>query len=113
MNISITRDASIAVAAISGDVTHATAPEFQKVLEGELTRSKALVLDFSELNLLTSSGLRVLLLLHRAAADGDRRVVLAAVPEAVRDVMEITGFWDQFGHYPSVAEAVSALGGVL
>jgi len=109
MNISITRESSIAIAAISGDVTHATAPEFQQCLLDELTRSKNLVLDFSELNLLTSSGLRGLLLLHRAAADGDCRLVLAAVPDAVRDVMEITGFWDQFGHYPSLAEARAAL----
>ena len=111
MKISITREASIAVATISGDVTHATAPEFQQCLEGELTRSKSLVLDFSALNLLTSSGLRVLLLLHRAATDGGCRLALAAVPEAVRDVMEITGFWDQFGHYPSVVEARTALAG--
>ena len=111
MNITITRNASITVAAISGDITHATAPEFQKSLLHELTETKALVLDFSELNLLTSSGLRVLLLLHRAAADGDCRLVLAAVPEPVRDVMEITGFWDQFGHYPSPADACAALTG--
>ena len=109
MKISISREPSIAVATVSGDVTHATATEFQHCLEGELTRSKGLVLDFSELNLLTSSGLRVLLLLHRAAADGGCRLLLAAVPEAVHDVMEITGFWDQFGHYPSVAEARTAL----
>lgn len=112
MKISITREASIAVAAVSGDVTHATAAEFQQCLAGELTRSRGLVLDFSEIKLLTSSGLRVLLLLHRAAADGGCRVLLAAVPGAVRDVMEITGFWDQFGHAPSVVEARAALAGV-
>lgn len=111
MNISITRESSIAVAAISGDVTHATAPEVQKALLDELTRSKGLILDFSQLKLLTSSGLRVLLLLHRTAADDDCRLVLAAVPEAVRDVMEITGFWDQFDHYASLAEARTALAG--
>ena len=109
MKISISREPSVAVAAISGDITHATAPEFQQCLLDELAHSKNLVLDFSELNLLTSSGLRGLLLLHRAAADGDRRLVLAAVPEAVRDVMEITGFWEQFGHYPSLSEARTAL----
>jgi anti-sigma B factor antagonist len=109
MKISISREPSVAVAAVSGDITHATAPEFQQRLLEELAGGKNLVLDFSELNLLTSSGLRGLLLLHRAAADGDCRLVLAAVPEAVRDVMEVTGFWDQFGHYPSLAEARTAL----
>ena len=111
MNITVIHDSSIAVASISGDVTHATAPDFQNGLLHELGQSKALVLDFSELNLLTSSGLRVLLLLHRAASDGNSRVVLAAVPETVRDVMEVTGFWDQFDHYPSSAEACAALTG--
>ncbi len=113
MNVTITHDSSITVASVSGDVTHATAPEFQSSLLHELNTAKALILDFSELNLLTSSGLRVLLLLHRTATDGDCRLVLAAVPEAVRDVMEVTGFWDQFNHYPSSAEASAALTGVL
>ena len=111
MNITITHESSITIASINGDVTHATTPELQNSLLRELGESQALILDFSELNLLTSSGLRVLLLLHRTATDSNCRLVLAAVPEAVRDVMEVTGFWDQFHHYPSSAEACAALTG--
>ena len=110
MNITITHDPMIAVATIGGDVSHAVAAEFQERLQAELTSTAALVLDFSGVNLLTSAGLRVLLLLHREATVAGRYLLLVAVPPNVRDVMEVTGFWDQFIHFPSLAEATVALG---
>ncbi|MFZ4537586.1 STAS domain-containing protein [Propionivibrio sp.] len=109
MNISIRYDTTICIAAIDGDVTHANAGKFLEQLLAELLTAKALVLDFSNLNLLTSAGLRALLLLHREAENSKHYLVLAAVPPGVRDVMEVTGFWDQFAISLSVKEAYNLL----
>ena len=108
MNITIIRDRTISVAAIDGDITHSVAPELQRQLLDALAEASVLILDFSQLRMLTSAGLRALLLLHRNAAAADRRLILAAAPAGVRDVMEVTGFWDQFDHFPSLTEARAA-----
>jgi anti-sigma B factor antagonist len=109
MNLSISNRQQAAVAAVTGDVTHAVSAEFQSTLLSALRESPALVLDCSGVNMLTSAGLRALLLLHREAAASGRRLALAAVPPSVRDVMEVTGFWDQFLAFSSVDDAVAAV----
>jgi len=64
----------------------------------------------SAISLLTSAGLRTLLLVHRQAANTGKPLALAAVPSGVQDVMEVTGFLDQFTLYPTEADAVRLLG---
>lgn len=111
MNLDITPDPEISVAQPSGDITHAAAADFQSRLVEALGATRALVLDFSRLGLLTSAGLRALLMLHRQAHGAGRTLVLAAVPAGVREVMEVTGFWEHFVHQPSVDAARAALAG--
>ena len=99
------------MAAVTGDVTHAVSAEFQSSLLEALKGSGGLVLDCSGIGMFTSSGLRSLLLLHREASGSGKPFILAAVPPALRDVMEVTGFWDQFFSSPTVDEALAAIGG--
>lgn len=110
MNISISIQQHAAVASVTGNITHAVSGEFQSTLLAALVESPALVLDCSGIVMLTSAGLRVLLLLHREASASGKRLSLASVPPAVRDVMEVTGFLDQFQSHPTVADAVAATG---
>lgn len=110
MNLSLSRSSSTAIVAVTGNITHAVSGEFQSALLGALAESPALVLDCSGIVMLTSAGLRVLLLLHREASASGRLLVLASVPPAVRDVMEVTGFLDQFQAYPTVEAAIAATG---
>lgn len=111
MDLDILPDPEVSVARACGDVTHAAAADFQSRLAEALGATRALVLDFSGLGLLTSAGLRALLMLHRQAAGAGRSLVLAAVPAGVREVMEVTGFWEHFAHQPSVDAARVALAG--
>ncbi len=113
MNLSITHNPRAAVASVTGDITHAVSPEFQSTLLEALKSSGGLVLDCSGIGMFTSAGLRVLLLLHREAVASGGCLILAEVPAAVRDVMEVTGFWEQFLSSPTVGEAIAALPGSL
>lgn len=110
MNLTFTTSNGTAIAAVTGNITHAVSGEFQSSLLATLGGSPALVLDCSGIVMLTSAGLRVLLLLHREASASGKRLVLAAVPPAVRDVMEVTGFLDQFQSRPTVEDAIAAAG---
>lgn len=107
MIVTVSRQGSAAVAAIAGQITHAVCGELQERLMNELRSSDAMVLDCSHVEMLTSAGLRMLLLLHREALGGGKRLVLAVVPEPVQDVMAVTGFWDQFVTRNTLDEAVA------
>ncbi|MEI6034258.1 MAG: STAS domain-containing protein [Verrucomicrobiae bacterium] len=108
MTITTTTLHHAAIAAVAGDITHAVADEFQSALLSGLKGSDALVIDCSGVNVLTSAGLRTLLLLHREASTSGKRLALASLPPGVRDVMDVTGFLDQFLTCASVADAVAA-----
>ncbi len=109
MNLSLSESSEAAIAAITGDITHAVSDEFQSTLLGWLKESPALILDCSGVNMLTSAGLRALLLLHREASASGKRLALASVPPGVRDVMDVTGFLDQFELHRTVADALAAI----
>jgi anti-sigma B factor antagonist len=110
MNLTFTTTNGTAIAVVTGNITHAVSGEFQSSLLATLAESRALVLDCSGIVMLTSAGLRVLLLLHREASAAGKTLVLASVPPAVCDVMEVTGFLDQFQLYPTVEAGAAAAG---
>ena len=54
---------------------------------------KKLVLDFKEVDYISSAGLRVLLLLHKQML-AEEGLTIININETVREVLEITGFLD-------------------
>lgn len=110
METTLTLQDRIAIATLSGDITHAVAGELQLQLMAALENATALLLDCAAIGMLTSAGLRTLLLLHRQAQAGGKRLLLAAVPPAVEEVMRVTGFWDPFQTCTTREEALAKLG---
>lgn len=79
--------------ALSGRLDAVTAPDFDKVVQNDLTGITDLTLDFSELVYVASAGLRVLLLAQkRMKKQGSMKLV--HVSKDVKDVLEMTGFID-------------------
>ena len=91
MDIKKQKDGTKLTVAISGRIDTATAPEAEAFINENLDGVQNLILDFKEVNYVSSAGLRVLLSLYKkmAAKDGMK---LINVNEAVRDVFEVTGF---------------------
>ena len=85
------------VVAAKGRLDHATA----RLLEahcGELLRSgcKCVVFDFSNLQVLSSAGLRALLGLSKRIRAGGGRLVFAGIRGNIRDMFDVAGFLDVF-----------------
>ena len=79
--------------ALEGQLDTMTAPALEAELEDALKSADSLVLDFSELDYVSSSGLRVLLSAHkRMSCKGGMKV--KNINEIVREVFEVTGFCD-------------------
>ncbi len=76
---------------ISGRVDTVTSPEVDAYVNQNLEGAESLILDFKDVNYVSSAGLRVLLSLHKKmAAKGGMKLI--NVNESVNDVFEVTGF---------------------
>ena len=79
--------------ALEGRLDTVTAPELEKELNASLDAANALTLDFTNLEYISSAGLRVLLTAHKAmSAKGGLKIT--NVNEIVREVLDVTGFSD-------------------
>ena len=79
--------------AIIGRLDTTTAPELEEELQNSLEGVKELVLDFSELEYISSAGLRVLLATQKAMR-GKGEMKVTGVNDVVMEVFEVTGFTD-------------------
>ena len=76
---------------VSGRVDTLTAPELDKAVREELGEASSLVMDFADLDYISSAGLRVLLSAQKVM-NKQGTMTIRNVKPAVMDVFEVTGF---------------------
>ena len=91
MNIGIEKANGATVLKIDGRLDTTTAPELEKVINGEGESLKNLVLDFGGVNYISSAGLRVILTAQKKM-NVQGSMELINVSEEVMDIFEMTGF---------------------
>lgn len=93
---------------IKGRVDSATAPQVAQAFETANERGKhKLVIDMSELEYMSSAGFRALLAAQRNSKKANRgEVVLASVPERIREALELAGFTELFKTFDDPLHAV-------
>jgi stage II sporulation protein AA (anti-sigma F factor antagonist) len=109
MQISTRTSNDIHIVAISGSLDSATSPDAQKSLDTVLAGAKNVVLDFSELDYISSAGLRVLLGAAKKLRASGGKLRMFGLNQSVREVFEISGFSAILSVYPSEAEALAAV----
>ena len=93
MIINKKQDGSALVVALEGRLDTTTAPELEQALKSSLDGITDLTLDMTNLDYISSAGLRVLLSAHKIMLkQGKMKVTNAS--EIVREVFEVTGFSD-------------------
>lgn len=93
MNIIKTSEGTKLTFAIEGRLDTTTAPQLEGEIKGALTGVTELVLDFSQLEYLSSAGLRVILAAQKIM-NKQGRMVIRHVNETILEVFEVTGFSD-------------------
>ncbi|MGC8856557.1 MAG: STAS domain-containing protein [Anaerolineae bacterium] len=93
---------------VKGRVDSATAPQFAQALETITSNGRfKIVVDMSELEYMSSAGFRALLACQRTCRRYNRgEVVLAAVPEHIREALELAGFNELFKTFDDPLTAV-------
>ena len=93
MIINKKKDGSALVIALEGRLDTTTAPELEAELKTCLDGITDLTLDMTNLDYISSAGLRVLLTAHKAMMKrGQMKVTNAS--DIVREVFDVTGFSD-------------------
>ena len=78
---------------LAGKIDAESAPQFEEEIDAVIDKADSLVLDMSDLEYISSAGLRVLLKAHKAFSKKEG-LTLTNVPKTIVKILEITGFTD-------------------
>ena len=93
MEVNEKRQDGIVVLALKGRLDSNTSGDFEKQLLGMVQGGETrFVLDFSELDYISSAGLRVLLKAVKELKRTDGRLCVCAVKDYIREIFSLSGF---------------------
>lgn len=96
------------VVSVSGRVDSSTSPQFAAALEAVTGAGRYnVVIDMTSLEYMSSAGFRALLASQKECKKlGRGEVVLATVPERVKEALELAGFTELFKTFDNPTDAV-------
>ena len=80
------------VVALQGRLDTTTSQELEAVLEKEEVKENLVVLEFSELEYISSAGLRLLLSLKKKLEKDNKKLEIRNINDVVKEVFNVTGF---------------------
>lgn len=111
MDVQVQQDEYKVVITVSGKLDAVTAQDFDKAVCAPVEDGPArIVLDCSNLDYLSSAGLRAVLMLAKRVKAKGGQLRIAGMQGAAKEVFEISGFHTIFAMDESVDAAVSAFG---
>ena len=83
----------ICIFKLSGRLDSNTSPELEEKIFGAIEDgSKQMVVDFEDLDYISSAGLRVILKTTKTLKRSEGKIILCSLQDYVREVFEIAGF---------------------
>ncbi len=92
MPIEQQQEHGIPVLAPVGRLDTNTAPEFEATLLATLSEIERVIVDFSQLEYISSAGLRVVLMGAKRARQAGGALVLCGLAPNIRDIFAVSGF---------------------
>jgi anti-sigma B factor antagonist len=81
----------------------------KKIFDALNAGTKNVIIDFSGLEYISSSGIRILIRCHKELEKISGHLYLCAVPKPIENILYITGFLPYFKVFERQAQALSAL----
>ncbi len=107
MDFSVDEIGDVRAVRIAGNLDTQTSPVAQKQLTQLIDNGATKILiDFEELNYISSSGLRMLLVAVKRLEDASGQLRICSPNKMVQEVFDTSGFSDIFSVYESQAEAL-------
>ena len=92
MNISKSYNEKELTLAIEGRIDTLSSKELETEINGEIGNFDSLIIDFADLDYISSAGLRVLIVTQKKLMKTNTSVTIKNVNDEVRKVFQITGF---------------------
>ena len=97
VNITISEQEGRLVAALNGDLDNAASSQAERSLKPVFERTDCdIVLDCTELNYISSSGLRIVLNIFKHTRTNGHNTILKGLAEDVKEVFYLSGFLQLF-----------------
>ena len=113
MQVTAVRHADVLVVAVTGRIDYMNAENFKSALQPHLANCAAggdrVVLDLSQLEYVSSAGLRVLMIAAKDVRAKKGTLVAVLLQPVVREIFEISRFTLVFDTFDSVQDALRAI----
>jgi anti-sigma B factor antagonist len=110
MQITERTEDDIPIVSITGDIDLESSPKLREFLKPKSTKKTAcLLLDFSGVNYIDSSGLATLIEYFQAVQGFGGKLALASLSPRVKNVFEIVRLEQIFSLHPDIPSALNAL----
>lgn len=93
MEITQEKKDSELIMALKGRLDNSTAAQFDEAVKASINGTKSLILDFKELEYLSSAGLRIILSAQKIM-NRQGKMTIRNVNDTIMEVFEMTGFAD-------------------
>ena len=109
LNIVVEKKKNISIVRIEGRLDVASTPILEKKLLEQINEGiKNIILDFSQLHYLSSSGMRLLLSVTKKLANIEGALHCCSIVEEVMEIIKIAGFEHIIYIFPTENEALQA-----
>lgn len=109
MNIKVNQTDNHTMVAIFGRLDIITAPAFEaSVRQAIENEKKHVIIDCSELDYISSSGLRVFLMAQKMVLVKQAKLSLCCLKSNIREIFDISGFSQIFKIYPDLNTAINS-----
>jgi anti-anti-sigma factor len=110
MDITAEKRGGVMLFGIKGRLDASTANKLEeKLLASVDGGERRLALDCSQLDYISSAGLRVLLLAVKRLSSSNGKIVFYALKDQIKEVFDIAGFSPLFPSFPTQEEALRSL----
>lgn len=100
-----------AIVSVSGRIDAITSSELDKAINSVIDEGQCfIVLDFRDVDYISSSGLRVILAKAKIMKAKGGKILLSGIKGGVKEVFDISGFGSIFTTYETKEDAISSLG---
>ena len=106
MDINATKDGDILIIGLKGRLDANTSPSLEDRLVGLIDGGQTrFLVEFTEVDYISSAGLRVLLMVAKRLKNVNGRIVLASLNDHIKEVFDIAGFSSVLTIYASEKDA--------
>ncbi len=108
MNVTVLKSEGYTLVSVEGRVDSTNAGEFEKsMLEVVADGATKIVLDCSELNYISSTGLRIFLIVQKKMMANKGQFCLCGLQAGIKEIFDISGFSSIFKMFPDKESAIN------